>query len=89
MTWLIAPVGGTAVRISANEIVTDDLEYVIKISSAKSGYTRSDYYGITAFDWEANHVFCETDEARHLESRNKVAPGVCIPSITGCLFADN
>jgi hypothetical protein len=68
----------TAVRISPNVIVTDDLDYVLKMSATRSAYSRSDYYGITAFDCEVNHVFCEINEQRHFELRNKVASGICI-----------
>ena len=63
-------------RISPNELVTNDLDLIYKMSAVRSSYTRSSTYDSTAFDWEVNHVFSERDEARHLELRRKLAPGV-------------
>jgi hypothetical protein len=69
---------GKAVRISPNDIVTDDLDHVLKMSAVRSTYTRSDVYSSTAFDWQVNHVFSERNEARHNELRAKLASGVRI-----------
>lgn len=67
---------GKAVRISPNDIVTNDLDFVMKMSSVRSAYTRSEVYGSTAFDWQVNHVFSERNEERHNELRSKLASGV-------------
>ena len=62
---------GSFVRIGPN-----DLDYVIKMSSVRSRYARSEAYAVTQFDLEINHVFSERNEARYLELRRQLAPEV-------------
>jgi hypothetical protein len=64
------------VRIGPNDLVTDDPEILRKMSAVRSPYSRSDWYNATAFDHKLSHVFCERDEGRHIEMRNKMIPGV-------------
>ncbi|KAL3468474.1 cytochrome P450 [Aspergillus heterothallicus] len=66
---------GHLVRIGPNDLVTDDPEIIRKMSAVRSPYTRSDWYNATAFSHKLNHVFCERDEQRHIELRNKLIPG--------------
>jgi hypothetical protein len=68
---------GHLVRIGPNDLVTDDPEIIRKMSAVRSPYTRSDWYNATAFSHKLNHVFCERDEQRHIDLRNKLIPGVC------------
>ncbi len=71
-----SPVGSVA-RIGPNDLVTDDADLLIKMSAVRSPYSKSETYSGTQFDPELNHVFSERDEARHLELRRKLTPGVC------------
>ncbi|KAL3442534.1 cytochrome P450 [Aspergillus insuetus] len=66
---------GHLVRIGPNDLVTDDPEIIRKMSAVRSSYTRSDWYNATAFSHKLNHVFCERDEQRHIDLRNKLIPG--------------
>ncbi|KAJ0416782.1 cytochrome P450 [Aspergillus carlsbadensis] len=66
---------GHLVRIGPNDLVTDDPEIIRKMSAVRSPYTRSDWYNATAFSHKLNHVFCERDEQRHIDLRNKLIPG--------------
>lgn len=63
-------------RIGPNDLVTNDLEYVLRMSAVRSAYTRSEAYNVTQFDLEVNHVFSERDEKRHLDLRRRLASGV-------------
>lgn len=67
---------GHLTRIGPNDLVTDDPQIIRKISAVRSPYTRSDWYNATAFSHSLNHVFCERNEERHVELRNKLVPGV-------------
>jgi hypothetical protein len=67
---------GHLARIGPNDLVTDDPEIIRKINAVRSPYTRSDWYNATAFSHRISHVFCERDEQRHLDLRNKLIPGV-------------
>lgn len=67
---------GHLARIGPNDLVTDDPQIIRRISAVRSPYTRSDWYNATAFSHSLNHVFCERDEERHIELRNKLVPGV-------------
>lgn len=67
---------GHLTRIGPNDLVTDDPHIIRKISAVRSPYTRSDWYNATAFSHSLNHVFCERNEERHVELRNKLVPGV-------------
>ncbi|KAL2852325.1 cytochrome P450 [Aspergillus pseudodeflectus] len=66
---------GHLVRIGPNDLVTDDPEIIRRMSAVRSPYTRSDWYNATAFSHKLNHVFCERDEQRHIDLRNKLIPG--------------
>ncbi|OJJ60268.1 hypothetical protein ASPSYDRAFT_57695 [Aspergillus sydowii CBS 593.65] len=66
---------GHLTRIGPNDLVTDDPQIIRKISAVRSPYTRSDWYNATAFSHSLNHVFCERNEERHVELRNKLVPG--------------
>jgi hypothetical protein len=67
---------GNLTRIGPNDLVTDDPEIIRRISAVRSPYTRSDWYNATAFSHKINHVFCERNEERHIDLRNKLVPGV-------------
>jgi len=67
---------GSLVRIGPNDLVTDDADILRRMNALRSPYVRSDWYNATAFSHELNHAFCETDERRHNELRNKLIPGV-------------
>ena len=56
--------------------MTDDGEILRKINAVRSPYIRSDWYNATAFTHDLNHAFCERDEQRHNELRNRLIPGV-------------
>ncbi|KAL2849496.1 cytochrome P450 [Aspergillus pseudoustus] len=66
---------GHLVRIGPNDLVTDDPKIIRRMSAVRSPYTRSDWYNATAFSHKLNHVFCERDEQRHIDLRNKLIPG--------------
>jgi regulator of protease activity HflC (stomatin/prohibitin superfamily) len=67
---------GHYVRVSPNDIVTDDLDHILAMSSVRSPYGRSEIYSNVKFDYEMDHVFSERNEKRHLELRRKLASGV-------------
>lgn len=67
---------GNLTRIGPNDLVTDDPEIIRRISAVRSPYTRSDWYNATAFSHKLDHVFCERNEERHIDLRNKLVPGV-------------
>jgi len=66
---------GSLARIGPNDLVTCDPEIIRKMGAVRSPYRRSDWYKATAFDHRLSHVFCEVDEARHIDLRNKLIPG--------------
>ncbi len=66
---------GSLARIGPNDLVTSDPELIRKMGAVRSPYKRSDWYNGTAFDHNLSHVFCELDEARHIDLRNKMTPG--------------
>ncbi|KAI0407181.1 cytochrome P450 [Xylaria palmicola] len=66
---------GPFVRVSPNDIVTNDLDHVLAMSSVRSPYRRSEIYSNVKFDFELDHVFSERNEERHLELRRKLAAG--------------
>jgi cytochrome P450 len=66
---------GSLARIGPNDLVTCDPEIIRKMGAVRSPYRRSDWYNATAFDHHLSHVFCEIDEDRHIELRNKLIPG--------------
>lgn len=66
---------GALARIGPNDLVTCDPEIIRKMGAVRSPYRRSEWYNATAFDHSLSHVFCELDEARHIELRNKLTPG--------------
>ncbi|KAL4928037.1 cytochrome P450 [Aspergillus undulatus] len=66
---------GRLTRIGPNVLVTNDPKIIRKMSAVRSPYTRSDWYNATAFSHKISHVFCERDEQRHIELRNKLVPG--------------
>ena len=67
---------GHLVRIGPNDLVTDDGEILRKVNGVRSPYTRSEWYSATAFSHDLNHAFCERDDLRHTELRNRLIPGV-------------
>jgi cytochrome P450 len=66
---------GSLARIGPNDLVTCDPEIIRKMGAVRSPYRRSDWYNATAFDHHVAHVFCELDEARHIDLRNRLTPG--------------
>lgn len=66
---------GSLARIGPNDLVTCDPEIIRKMGAVRSPYRRSEWYNATAFDHHVSHVFCELDEARHVDLRNKLTPG--------------
>ncbi|KAM7188913.1 Cytochrome P450 [Rhypophila sp. PSN 637] len=66
---------GSFVRVSPNDIVTDNLDHVLAMSSVRSPYGRSEIYSNVKFDFEMDHVFSERNEGRHQELRRKLAAG--------------
>lgn len=74
-TWRLTSELGPVVRVGPRDIVTDDLDQVLKMSSVRSTYSRSDSYSGNAFDVEVLHVFSERNEERHLDLRRKLAAG--------------
>lgn len=63
-------------RIGPNDLVTNEVELVLRMSAVRAAYTRSEAYNVTQFDLEVNHVFSERDEQRHLDLRRRLASGV-------------
>ncbi|KAI3337026.1 cytochrome P450 [Xylariaceae sp. AK1471] len=66
---------GSFVRVSPDDIVTNDLDYVLAMSAVRSTHRRSDVYSNVKFDFELDHVFSELNEDRHQELRRKLAAG--------------
>ncbi|KAL4810657.1 cytochrome P450 [Aspergillus unguis] len=66
---------GHLTRIGPNDLVTDDPDIIRRMSAVRSPYTRSGWYNATAFSHKLNHVFCERDEERHIDLRNRLVPG--------------
>ncbi|TGJ88398.1 hypothetical protein E0Z10_g327 [Xylaria hypoxylon] len=66
---------GSFVRVSPDDIVTNDLDYVLAMSAVRSTHKRSDVYSNVKFDFELDHVFSELNEDRHQELRRKLAAG--------------
>ena len=65
---------GSLARIGPNDLVTCDPEIIRKMGAVRSPYRRSEWYNATAFDHQVSHVFCELDENRHIDLRNKLTP---------------
>ena len=62
---------GSIARIGPNLLLTDDSEFLRRISAARSPYTRGTWYDAVKLS-EKNHTFPERDERRHNELRAKV-----------------
>lgn len=66
---------GPLVRIAPNKLVTSDVAFARRTNSAKSGYTKADWYRAFRFDAQFENLFSEVDNVKHAEMRKKVAPG--------------
>jgi hypothetical protein len=68
---------GPVCRIGPNDLLTTDTTVLKRmLSSARSPYTRSDWYKAARMDPELVNLAAERDEKSHTERRNKMAPGV-------------
>jgi hypothetical protein len=67
---------GSIVRIGPNELITNDLEVLRRISAVRSPYTRSNWYDGLRLDPERNYVLSERDEKLHNALRSKMFAGV-------------
>ncbi|KAL8870024.1 MAG: hypothetical protein Q9174_003832, partial [Haloplaca sp. 1 TL-2023] len=66
---------GPLVRIGPNDLVTNDADFLRRMSAIRSPYTKSEWYSGTQFDPGMNHVFSERDEVRHRDLRNRMSSG--------------
>jgi hypothetical protein len=66
------------VRIAPNILLTSDPEQYMRMSSVRSGYTKSKWYAGNKLEADQDNVFSCCDEAKHTEKRSKMALGVSV-----------
>lgn len=62
-------------RVGTNLLITDDEDFMRKMNSVRSEYTRSDWYKALKMDGNFDNVISETDHTGHMNLRNKFANG--------------
>jgi hypothetical protein len=67
---------GELARIGPNTLLTSDPELLQRMSSARSGYTRSDWYSGQKLEVDQDNLFSVLDEKIHTRRRAQMAPGV-------------
>lgn len=67
---------GDLARVGPNLLITSDPEIMIRMSSARSRYTRSPWYSGQKVDFENDNLFSTTDEDVHNKKRSQMAIGV-------------
>src|SRR2546430_255066 len=68
---------GPVVRISQNDLITDDPEIFLRINAVRSPYSRSEFYAGARLDPYRDNIISCRDEVKHQELRTKMAAGVC------------
>lgn len=62
-------------RIGSDMLVTDDDEFVRKMNSVRTQYSKAPWYGAFKLDGNHDNILSETNNEKHLELRNKLASG--------------
>ena len=68
---------GTVVRISQNDLITNDPEILLRINAVRSPYSKSEFYASAKLDPTRDNILSSRDEVRHQALRTKMAAGVC------------
>jgi hypothetical protein len=71
-------VQGELARVGPNTLLTSDPDLLQRMSSARSGYTRSEWYSGQKLEVEHDNVLSTLDDRLHATRRAKVAMGVSI-----------
>jgi hypothetical protein len=69
---------GELARVGPNVLLTSDPELMQRMSSTKSGYTRSEWYSSHKLDVDRDNLFSTLDGKLHSGKRAKIAKGVSI-----------
>lgn len=67
---------GELARIGPKILLTSDPELLQRMSSARSGYMRSDWYSGQKLEVDQDNLFSTLDEKIHTRRRAQMAPGV-------------
>lgn len=62
-------------RIGPNMLITDDGEFIRKMNTVRSAYSKSEWYSALKLDGHYENVLSSTDHAEHLALRNKLVNG--------------
>ncbi|KAK0725915.1 cytochrome P450 [Lasiosphaeris hirsuta] len=74
---------GKTVRVGPNDLVTSDPEVVLRLSAARSRYTRSDWYRAVRMDGYDDNMMSLLDTTQHDKLKAKVMPGYTGKDHTG------
>ncbi|KUJ10427.1 cytochrome P450 [Mollisia scopiformis] len=74
---------GDLARIGPNTLLTSDPEMIIRMSSARSRYTRSRWYSGQKLEVDHDNLFSTIDEATHSKKRAQLATGYSGKDIDG------
>jgi hypothetical protein len=72
---------GSFARIGPNLLVTDDLAFLRRTTTPRSGFTLEEWYDGVKLDLNISNVISERNEARHADIRAKLASGVSTPPV--------
>jgi hypothetical protein len=67
---------GELARVGPRILLTSDPELLQRMSSARSGYTRADWYSGQKLEVDQDNLFSTLDEKIHTKRRAQMAPGV-------------
>lgn len=71
---------GPLVRFGPDQVLCTDLESILRITSVRSDYRKSDWYDLARMGDDDN-LLSMTDKDRRRERRKKVAPAVSGPRV--------
>jgi len=69
-------VTGELARVGPNILLTSDPDLVQRMSSARSGYTRSEWYAGQKLEVDHDNLFSTLDDKIHTKRRAQMAMGV-------------
>lgn len=79
---------GELARIGPKILLTSDPELLQRMSSARSGYMRSDWYSGQKLEVDQDNLFSTLDEKIHTRRRAQMAPGVSIVAHRQFIWTD-
>jgi hypothetical protein len=84
LTFAIGPIA----RVGPNTLVTSSAELVMKMSAARSPYTKADWYAGSRIPPGQDNIFSQQDEEKHARRRAQMADGVRFRDRSSANFTD-